>query len=98
MASEERSDERVLAVERGEPPAGLGDDRHQGGDVVLLDAELGDELEAAFGQQHVRPGIAVAAVAPDRARQADDGIQLSDLIPLADALEAHAGVADRIDG
>ena len=58
-----------FAGDRGESTPGLFDDRHEGREVVGLHVELARDVDESFCEQHVRPEIAVGAVAPHTTRR-----------------------------
>jgi hypothetical protein len=50
--------------------------------MSYLDTELGDELEPPLGEEHVRPRVAVTAVAPHGTAEAEQVVGTADLVPL----------------
>ena len=66
---------------RGEAPAGLAHDRHQGGHVVEVQLGLGRDVHGALGDQHVGPEVPVRAGAPERVGQLDEVLPLPAFLP-----------------
>jgi hypothetical protein len=83
-----------LATDRGEPAAGLLDDRDERREVVRLHVELGGDVDEPFGEQHVRPQVAVGPVAPNALGQLEQAIKVAGVAPLGDALEAERGIRE----
>jgi len=83
----------VDAVERGEPAAGLDHDGHQRGHVVEREIGLGRHVDAALGEQHVRPEVPVGAAAPDLPLQVEERLEAAGALPFGEVGVRQRGVA-----
>ena len=87
----------VGAVERSEPPAGLGHDRRQGRHVVEREFWFGGDVDGPLGQQHVGPEVAIRTLPPAVAGEIQHGIGAPESIPTRDAGERDARVRQSLD-
>jgi hypothetical protein len=83
-----------LALQRGEPAAGLGDDDLQRGQVPQGHLGFGGDVAGALGDQHVRPEVPERAGPPHRPGQVEEVVQDPALGPSAQARVGHGCVAE----
>ncbi len=78
------------AVQAGEAPARLGDDRDERGHVPEREFRLSREIDGPLGDQHVRVEVAVGAASPAPIDQSEKALAEAAVLPSSDR-----GVRDR---